>query len=74
MEIWHQHGRLTVGRSPSCEPETHSVGGRGRAEGKGADSVHAGIKHVQGLPISYTRSSANLHATYSNGCVSKVVE
>jgi phage terminase large subunit len=28
---------------------------------KGADSVDFGIKHVQGLPISYTRSSVNLH-------------
>lgn len=28
---------------------------------KGADSVNFGIKHVQSLPISYTRSSTNLH-------------
>lgn len=33
---------------------------------KGADSVHAGIKHVQGQPISYTRSSTNLHNEYEN--------
>jgi phage terminase large subunit len=33
---------------------------------KGADSVDFGIKHVQGLPISYTRSSVNLHNEYEN--------
>lgn len=33
---------------------------------KGADSVEFGIKHVQGLPISYTRSSKNLHDEYEN--------
>ena len=29
---------------------------------KGADSVDFGIKQVQGLPISYTRTSTNIHA------------
>ena len=33
---------------------------------KGADSVHVGIEHVQGQPISYTRSSTNLHNEYEN--------
>jgi hypothetical protein len=33
---------------------------------KGADSVNFGIKHVQGLPISYTSSSTNLHDEYEN--------
>jgi phage terminase large subunit len=33
---------------------------------KGADSVDFGIKHVQGLRISYTRSSLNLHREYEN--------
>ena len=33
---------------------------------KGADSVNHGIKHVQSLPISYTRSSANLGNEYEN--------
>lgn len=33
---------------------------------KGADSVQAGIKHVQGLKISYTKSSLNLKAEYEN--------
>jgi len=33
---------------------------------KGADSVDFGIKHVQGLPISYTRRSTNLHREYEN--------
>lgn len=33
---------------------------------KGADSVDFGIKHVQGLRISYTRSSTNLHAEYED--------
>jgi phage terminase large subunit len=33
---------------------------------KGADSVSFGIKHVQGLRISYTRSSGNLHREYEN--------
>jgi phage terminase large subunit len=33
---------------------------------KGADSVYFGIKHVQGLPISYTRRSTNLHKEYEN--------
>ena len=28
------------------------------------DSVDFRIKHVQGLPISYTRSSTNLHSEY----------
>jgi phage terminase large subunit len=31
---------------------------------KGADSVEFGIKHVQGPPISYTRSSNNVHDEY----------
>jgi hypothetical protein len=29
-------------------------------------SVNFGIKHVQGLPISYTNSSTNLHDKYEN--------
>jgi phage terminase large subunit len=33
---------------------------------KGADSINFGIKHVQGLPISYTSSSTNLHDEYEN--------
>jgi PBSX family phage terminase large subunit len=33
---------------------------------KGADSVDFGIKHVQGLRISYTRASMNLHREYEN--------
>jgi phage terminase large subunit len=33
---------------------------------KGADSVDFGIKHVQGLRISYTRSWGNLHREYEN--------
>ena len=33
---------------------------------KGADSVNFGIKHVQGLPISYTSNSTNLHDEYEN--------
>jgi phage terminase large subunit len=33
---------------------------------KGADSVDFGIKHVQGLPISYTGRSTNLHREYEN--------
>jgi hypothetical protein len=33
---------------------------------KGADSVDFGIKHVQGLRISYTRSSLNLHREYES--------
>ena len=33
---------------------------------KGADSVDFGIKHVQGLPISYTRRSTNLHREYES--------
>lgn len=33
---------------------------------KGANSVRAGIKHVQGLKISYTRSSVNLAAEYNS--------
>jgi phage terminase large subunit len=33
---------------------------------KGADSVRTGIKHVQAQPISYTRSSTNLHDEYEN--------
>jgi phage terminase large subunit len=33
---------------------------------KGADSVHAGIKHVQSLPISYTTSSLNLDAQHQD--------
>jgi len=28
--------------------------------------VNFGIKHVQGLPISYTRGSTNLHDEYEN--------
>ena len=31
---------------------------------KGPDSVSFGIKHVQGLRISYTRSSVHLHNEY----------
>ncbi len=33
---------------------------------KGADSVNFGIKHVQSLPISYTRGSQNVHAEYED--------
>ena len=33
---------------------------------KGADSVSFGIKHVQGLRISYTKRSKNLKAEYEN--------
>ena len=33
---------------------------------KGPDSVHSGIKKVQGLKISYTRSSVNLKDEYEN--------
>jgi phage terminase large subunit len=33
---------------------------------KGADSVRHGIKHVQGLRISYTRRSTNIHTEYDN--------
>lgn len=33
---------------------------------KGPDSVEFGIKHVQGLPISYTRGSTNLKKEYEN--------
>ena len=33
---------------------------------KGPDSVRVGIKQVQGLKISYTRSSANLQSEYEN--------
>ena len=33
---------------------------------KGADSSDFGIKHVQGLPVSYTRSSLDLAAEYEN--------
>ena len=33
---------------------------------KGADSVNYGIKYVQGLKISYTRNSLNLHREYEN--------
>ncbi len=33
---------------------------------KGSDSVVFGIKHVQGLRISYTRRSNNLHNEYEN--------
>jgi phage terminase large subunit len=33
---------------------------------RGAISVDFGIKHVQGLPISYTRRSVNLHHEYEN--------
>lgn len=33
---------------------------------KGPDSVRAGIKHLQGLKISFTRSSANLKEEYEN--------
>lgn len=33
---------------------------------KGADSVQAGIKHVQGLRISYTKRSVNLKREYDN--------
>lgn len=33
---------------------------------KGADSINFGIKHVQGLRISYTATSRNLKAEYEN--------
>jgi phage terminase large subunit len=33
---------------------------------KGADSVRNGIKHLQGLKISFTRSSVNLREEYEN--------
>lgn len=33
---------------------------------KGADSVRFGIKHVQSLPISYTKRSVNIKSEYEN--------
>lgn len=51
---------------PKSIAEQQQAGLNVIAAEKGPDSVRAGIKHVQGLRISYTRSSVNLHNEYEN--------
>jgi phage terminase large subunit len=51
---------------PKSIAEQQQAGLNVIAAEKGPDSVRAGIKHVQGLRISYTRSSLNLHNEYEN--------
>jgi phage terminase large subunit len=51
---------------PKSIAEQQAAGLNVIAAEKGPDSVRAGIKHVQGLRISYTRSSLNLHNEYEN--------